>query len=248
MRKCRRNPQQVQISLSNLFLARNTARCWTVEFNTSICEMRVHGPIDAELANLRARLNGLKNPLQRRYIEGGDVIMKAKTTILLLLEFAVVLIVLSGAVFGQDQPADKDTAWTGTIEQKIWALTTVWSEAKYNFPFFDQRPGLNWDEKVKEYLPRVIAAPDVEAYYDVLCEFAALLKDGHTAVNRPGGLFNPALDWPPLEVQVVDGKDIVARFEDTAELKRNQIHCGLEIVEIEGVPVDSYYRDRVVRD
>jgi carboxyl-terminal processing protease len=177
----------------------------------------------------------------------GQITMKAKTTILLMLVFAVILIVLSSAALGQGQPADKDTAWNGTTEQKIWGLMTVWSEAKYNFPFFEQRPGLNWDEKVKEYLPRVIAAPDMESYYDVLCEFAALLKDGHTAVNRPGGLFNPTLDWPPLEVQVVDGKYIVARFEETAELKRNRIHCGLEIVEIEGVPADSYFRDRVVR-
>jgi hypothetical protein len=83
-------------------------------------------------------------------------------------------------------------------------LITVWSEARVNFPFFDQRPGLDWDEKLREYLPRAISAPDVDSYYDILCEFAALLKDGHTAVNRPVSPLDPSNDWPPLEVQVTD--------------------------------------------
>ena len=161
-----------------------------------------------------------------------------KTTTKLLLAFAATLIFSSGAIFAQAQSANNENAWTGTTEQKIWGLMTVWSEAKFNFPFFDQRPGLNWDEKVREYIPRVIAAGDMDAYYDVLCEFAALLKDGHTAVNRPGGFINPASDWPPLEVQVVDGKYLVARFDKTVELEKNRIYRGLEIVEIEGVPVD----------
>lgn len=169
-----------------------------------------------------------------------------KTTIKLMLAFAVTVIFLSGTVFAQVQPASNDNAWTGTTEQKIWGLMTVWSEAKVNFPFFDQRPGLNWDEKVQEYIPKVIATGNMDAYYDVLCEFAALLKDGHTAVNRPGGFVSPTADWPPLEVQVVDGKYIVVRFDKIVEFEKNKIYRGLEIVEIDGMPVDSYFQARVV--
>jgi carboxyl-terminal processing protease len=173
--------------------------------------------------------------------------MRMKAVVLFLLAWVVTWSLSSGVVFAQEQTQNNDQAWTGTSEQKIWGLMTVWSEAKYNFPFFDQRPGLNWDEKAREYLPRIIAAPDMAAYYDILCEFAALLKDGHTAVYRPGDFIDPALDWPPLEVQVVDGKYIVARFEETAELKKNKIYRGLEIVEVDGVPVDTHFQNRVLR-
>ena len=148
---------------------------------------------------------------------------------------AATLIFSSASIFTQAQSANNDHARTGTIEQKIWGLMMVWSESKFNFPFFDQRPGLNWDEKDCEYIPRVIAARDRDSYYDVLCEFAALLKDGHTAVNRPGGFVSPESDWPPLEVQVADGKYVVARFNETAEFEKNRIYRGLEIVEIEGI-------------
>lgn len=155
-------------------------------------------------------------------------------------------ILLSLAVFGQAAEQSNNT-WDGTVEQKVMGLMTVWSEAKYNFPFFDQRPELNWDEKVREYLPRAIAAEDIDSYYDVLCEFAALLRDGHTAVNRPGGPFNPANDWPPLELQVVDRQFVVVRFEETEELKKNNIYPGLEIIEVEGVPVADYFQSHIVR-
>ncbi len=137
--------------------------------------------------------------------------------------------------------------WTGTVEQKAAGLSIVWAEAKYNFPFFDQRPDLDWDAKYKEYLPKALAAQDMDAYYDVLCEFAALLKDGHTAVNKPGGPFNPAFDWPTLEVQVLGDQYIVARVKETEDIKQNNIYPGLEIVEVDGQPVEAYYQSHVVK-
>jgi carboxyl-terminal processing protease len=137
--------------------------------------------------------------------------------------------------------------WDGSVEQRVSGLITVWSEAKFNFPFFDQRPGLDWDGKMQEYLPRVIAAEGIEDYYDVLSEFGALLKDGHTGVNRPGGPLNPANDWPPLEVQVIDERFIVVRLEETMELKKNRVYQGLEIFEVEEIPVGEYFQAHVVR-
>lgn len=43
--------------------------------------------------------------------------------------------------------------WTGTDEQKIWGLMTIWSEAKFNFPFFDRIPDVDWDFEAREYIP-----------------------------------------------------------------------------------------------
>jgi len=137
--------------------------------------------------------------------------------------------------------------WTGTVDQKVWGLMVVWSEAKYAFPFFDRIPDIDWDARAREYIPRVIAAPDVDAYYNVLMEFAALLHDGHTAVNPPWGIFKPGTDSPPVEIQVVDDRFLVARTGDTDELRSKGIYPGLEIVKVEGVPVRAYYRDHVLR-
>jgi len=143
--------------------------------------------------------------------------------------------------------AQSDADWNGSVEQRVEGLITIWSEAKYNFPFFDQRPDLDWDGKMREYLPRVIAADNIDDYYAILGEYAALLKDGHTGVNPPGGPLNPANDWPPLEVQVLGGRYFIVQYADTAELRGNRVYAGLEILEIDDTPVADYFQSRVVR-
>jgi carboxyl-terminal processing protease len=171
-----------------------------------------------------------------------------------MLKKALALLILLGACLSMASaqepgaPAQAPEPWTGSVDQKVWGLMVVWSEARHAFPFFDRIPGVDWDAKVREYIPRVIAAPDEEAYYRVLMEFAALLNDGHTAVNPPWGPFKPGTDWPPVEIQVVGDHFIVARTGDTDELRAQRVVPGLEIVEVgDSVPVRTYFQDQVLR-
>jgi C-terminal processing protease CtpA/Prc len=78
-------------------------------------------------------------------------------------------------------------------------------------------------------------------------EFAGLLQDGHTAVLPPWKYLRPDYDNPPLEVQILDDAFVVARAADTPELMAEDIHVGLEILEIDGVGVRSYFEDSVNR-
>ncbi|MCP4903286.1 MAG: hypothetical protein GY906_40510 [bacterium] len=135
-----------------------------------------------------------------------------------------------------------------TNEEKIWGLMQVWAEAKFNFPFFDQVPNLDWDASVQEYIPRIIAAKDTENYFDVLMEFAAQLKDGHTAVIPPWRLVRPGWDQPPVEVHVIGDRFFVARVGVSDQIKNQRIYPGLEILEIgNGIPIMTYFNDTVLR-
>lgn len=148
----------------------------------------------------------------------------------------------------QDQLNHAQSDWTGTTEQKVWGLMNIWSEAKFAFPHFEARPNLDWDEKVQEFIPRVIDAPDMESYYRILMEFAASLEDGHTAVIPPWGYFTPGHDTPPIEIAVIGDKFVVARLAETKEMIAQRIYPGLEILEIgDHVPVQQYFRDQVLR-
>ena len=133
-------------------------------------------------------------------------------------------------------------------EEKIWGLMQVWAEAKFNFPFFDQVPNLNWDASVQEYVPRVIAAEDTADYYEVLMEFAAQLKDGHTAVIPPWRLVRPGWDQPPVEVQVIGERFFFARVGMSEELQNQRVYPGLEILEIGSeTPIRAYFNNTLVR-
>jgi len=133
-------------------------------------------------------------------------------------------------------------------EEKIWGLMQVWAEAKFNFPFFYQVPNLDWDASARKYIPRVIAAEDTETYFEVLMEFAAQLKDGHTAVIPPWRLVRPGWDQPPVEVQVIADRFFFARVGVSEELQNQRVYPGLEILEIgDGTPIRTYFNDTVLR-
>ena len=155
---------------------------------------------------------------------------------------ALFLMLVPGALRAQDDEGPL------TDQEKIWGLMQVWAEAKFNFPFFDQVPDLDWDASAQAYIPRAIAAEDTETYFEVLMEFAAQLKDGHTAVIPPWRLVRPGWDQPPVEVQVIDGRFLIARVGVSEEIRDQRIYPGLEILEIEnGTPIRTYFNDTVVR-
>jgi C-terminal processing protease CtpA/Prc len=140
-----------------------------------------------------------------------------------------------------------DEPWTGTPEQRLWGLMQVWSETKAAFPHFEARPGLDWDAAARDAIPRALAAPDRDAYYAVLMELVATLGDGHTLVLPPWGYVRPDFDGPPVELQVVDGRFLVARAADTTEIQAAALAPGTEILAVEGVPVRAYFEDHVLR-
>jgi C-terminal processing protease CtpA/Prc len=172
--------------------------------------------------------------------------MNSKTLCLVLAGWACASLV--GPVLAQGQDPSTRNSWTGTAEQKIGGLMTVWAEAKYAFPFFDRIPGVNWDDKALAAIPRVLAAEDIDSYYRVLMELAALLRDGHTAVMPPWGPFKPGTDSPPIEIQVVENKFVVARTGETDEIRDQRVYPGLEVTSVgDGVPIRKHFQDSILR-
>lgn len=136
--------------------------------------------------------------------------------------------------------------WAGTAEQKLWGLMQIWSEAKYNFAFFDRHPDLDWDAEVQKRIPQVLAAQDVMTYYHVLQELVSLLNDGHTVVMLPEDI-RASLDAPPLELEMVEEKIVIVRTGGTQEVREQGVHPGQELLEIGGRPAGEVMREDVLR-
>jgi C-terminal processing protease CtpA/Prc len=165
-----------------------------------------------------------------------------------LSPFLVVLLVLLWATNSQAQPQTRpDSEWSGTPEEKVWGLMTVWAQVRYTFPHFDRMPPLDWDGAVQACIPRVIAAEDIDTYYEVLSELVAQLNDGHTFIIPPWGYFKPGYDLAPIEVQILSGRFYVAAARDAPDLVEQGILPGTEILEVDGVPVSKYFAEHVLR-
>ncbi len=130
------------------------------------------------------------------------------------------------------------------VEERIAGLSRIWSVAREGFVWFDHVPALDWDKSYLAYLPRVIAATDTEAYYRVLVEFVAQLKDGHSNVYFPEALENKTYARPGIRTRLVDGKVLVTRIADET-LKQHGLVVGDEVVAIDGEDVFAYAKTRV---
>lgn len=159
------------------------------------------------------------------------------------------MLLLFSAVFtpAQEQASRATNDWTGSTEQKVWGLMTIWAEAKYAFPHFEKLSDLDWDRAAQQFIPRVVAAEDMESYYQVLSEFVAMLKDSHTSIVAPWGHFKPGYDLPPIEVQVVEDRFLITRAGETDEIESQRIYPGLEIVEIGDSPIRDHFENNVLK-
>ena len=137
--------------------------------------------------------------------------------------------------------ADWDELGRLTPEEKIYGLSQIWKEAEYNYPHFDQLPELNWDREYRNYITKVLETENIFEYYRTLQKFVALLQDCHTRVIFPQS-FAAKLDYPLVQLKNIEGRVIV---NNTGRLLIDSLPIGSEILEVDGVPLDRYFREEI---
>ncbi len=125
-----------------------------------------------------------------------------------------------------------------TDDEKIAGLSLLWSQAKYNFVYFD-RLDIDWNKTYLDYIPKVKATKTTAEYYKVLETFYALLKDGHTNVYPPDELSKDFYSRPPMSTQLIEGRVFIIKVYSDS-LRKTGIEPGLEILKMDGKPVLDY--------
>jgi hypothetical protein len=102
-----------------------------------------------------------------------------------------------------------------------------WKKAAFEFDLFDLRP---WVERVK-------ATKDDYEYFDVLMEYVASLRDGHTTMLVPSS-FSANLGFT---VDIYDGKVLIDSI-NRVYLPQDRFPCGIgdEVVSVDNVPVEDW--------
>lgn len=130
-------------------------------------------------------------------------------------------------------------------DEKVAGLSRFWSEVKYNFANFDLLPGLDWDALYLAYLPKVRGTKSTAEYYRVLTELCARLKDGHTNVYVPPELSEEFYAYPDVRTRLMEDGVFVIYVSDE-KLEREGVRPGVEVVEVNGLPVKRYAAERVM--
>lgn len=124
-------------------------------------------------------------------------------------------------------------------DAKIAGLSVVWSEARFNFAFFERQPDLDWNQTYLDFLSKVRATTSTEEYYRVLMRFAALLKDGHTNVYPPEPIRDAFFGRPGLHTQLVENLVVVTGVDDPALLAQRW-RVGDVLLKIDGEDIRRY--------
>jgi len=114
--------------------------------------------------------------------------------------------------------------------ERAAGLARFWAEARTSFAHWEKVAALDWDAAFHEYLPRVLAADDPGAYYRLMNEFAALLKDGHTYVVPPLWVAKTEAS-PRVRLYPVEGEPVVVGGDGLPH--------GSAILSVDGRPVDQ---------
>ena len=129
--------------------------------------------------------------------------------------------------------------------EKLAGLSRFWSEAKFNFAWFEHLPHtFDWDALYFAYIPKVRATRSTLEYYRVLQEFCAKLKDSHTNVYFPNALSAQVYARPLIRTRLIEGRVLLSAVWDAA-LTQEGVAPGLEVIEIDGVPVKQYGAERI---
>lgn len=128
--------------------------------------------------------------------------------------------------------------------EKIAGLSKVWSEIKYGFAYFDRVPTIDWDSLFVSNLSTVKNSKSTKDYYRILQTMCAQLHDGHTRIEVPNALFREMYAHPAIQTRLVENKVLIFNvFNDS--LEKSGVRPGLEILSVDGIPVQKYARQYV---
>jgi C-terminal processing protease CtpA/Prc len=130
-------------------------------------------------------------------------------------------------------------------DEKVAGLSKFWSEARFNFPFFNRLPGMDWDGLYMAYLAKVRDAKTMADYYRVMMRFAAELKDGHTNVYPPSQLFNTLYAAPGLRTALVERSVVVTQLLDP-NLRTAGWKVGDVILKVGNLDIREYAETNVM--
>jgi len=127
-----------------------------------------------------------------------------------------------------------------SLEDKIYTLSTIWSEIKYNFVNIDHLK-FDPDSLYKATIPLITATTNDIAYYDVLERFICSFGDGHTQLLNTSYSWNDYFDYIPCTVSKFKDEFYITSIRKTSGIDSTLL--GAEIIEIEGIPTTKYIEE-----
>lgn len=127
-------------------------------------------------------------------------------------------------------------------QEKLYHLSRLWSEAKYNFVNMDNID-FSWDSLYYQYIHKVMDSKNDYEYARLMKAFIASLKDGHTTVSIGYNALDLYEDYVPMSLSDFDKRIYITFIRKGIGLDSNLL--GAEILSISGISTPQYLEDSI---
>ena len=124
-------------------------------------------------------------------------------------------------------------------QEKLYALSLFWSEAKYNFAFVEKTK-FDLDSLYKSYIPKILATTNDYEFYDQMKLFAIHFKDGHTNIYFND--FGKYTNYIAISAKYFDNDLYIIRVREDIE---KEMPVGSKILEVNGIPLSDYMKKNI---
>lgn len=119
------------------------------------------------------------------------------------------------------------------VEYRLLAAFRSWTVINYFFPYKDLMEE-NWDEVLKQFIPRFEAAGNAREYALTVAEMVTHVHDSHAFTVSPVLIEYFGVAPPPVEARVIEGVTVITRLLDEAAAKESGIEVGDMILKVDG--------------
>ncbi len=124
------------------------------------------------------------------------------------------------------------------LEYRLLAAFRIYAIFEYFFPYKDLM-GEDWDQVLKEFIPRFQRASDETEYALTVAEMTTHTHDSHAFVRSKVLNEYIGIAEPPVQVRMIEGLPVITRTADEAAVTSQRIKIGDVVVSVDGEPVEA---------
>ena len=126
------------------------------------------------------------------------------------------------------------------LSHRLLAIARIWTVIHYFHAYQDLMED-DWEEVLKEFIPKIAAAKDSLEYHLTVAEMYQHIQDGHGYINSPvlSDYFGTAS--PPIKVRNIQNKWVVVGILPDSVFQVNEVKVGDIIVSINDVLSEEKY-------
>lgn len=130
-----------------------------------------------------------------------------------------------------------------TSADKMYGLSLLWSEIKYNFANIDLLE-FDIDSLYQATIPQILNTSNDIEYFDIIERFLASMQDGHTQILNTPYEWSDYYDYIPANIIETDKKFYFSSVRKNAGLNPRLFEA--EIIEIEGISTKEYVEKNIL--